>query len=170
MSDKSTFRKAVEFTNVRELVEWSGETFGESTAYSFKRNPAHGEIERVSYANFRNDVRALASSLIRMGAAGKHCALIAKPSYEWIITYFAVLSSGAVLVPLDRDWLAEDLADTVSKADADFLFYESDIADKAEVISSKTSLLGSFVLDSEEGLEKLIEDGRIISEKTPMLT
>jgi len=167
MSDKSTFRKAVEFTNVRELVEWSGETFGESTAYSFKRNPAHGEIERVSYANFRNDVRALASSLIRMGAAGKHCALIAKPSYEWIITYFAVLSSGAVLVPLDRDWLAEDLADTVSKADADFLFYESDIADKAEVISSKTSLLGSFVLDSEEGLEKLIEDGRIIFGEDP---
>ena len=167
MIDKMTFREAVEFTNVRELVEWSGETFGENTAYSFKRNPARGETERISYLRFRNDVRALASSLIRMGVSGRHCALIAKPSYEWIVTYFAVLSSGAVLIPLDRDWLAEDLAATVEKADTDYLFYESDIADKAKTITETVSLSGSFVLDSDDSFHKLIEDGSTIFEEDP---
>ena len=52
----------------------------------------------------REDVRALASKMIEMGCQDKHIALIGKLSYEWVLVYFATLSIGAVIVPLDRDW------------------------------------------------------------------
>ncbi len=173
MNYKHAVREKVEFTNVRELVEWAGETHGEKIAYSFRKNPANGDITRVSYTQFRDDVRALASALRSMGCSGKHCALIAKPSYEWIVTYFAVLSSGAVLVPLDRDWLGDDLADTVTKADAEYLFCEDEIADKAAVIAQKAGIGEDAVFffggadGSRRTLSGLIEEGRARFEADP---
>ena len=128
------------FANIRELIEWSADTYGDKTAFSFRPNPHKSETVSRSFTALRDDVRALASELLSMGCHGKHCALIGKFSYEWAVVYFAALSIGAVLVPLDRDWAAEDLADTVKKADASFLFTDEDIADKAAVIAKTAKL------------------------------
>lgn len=137
---KDVLHQKNEFTNVRALVEWAGEQYGDKAAWSFRREGIRGDVIKVSYKEFRDDVRALASSLIEMGCPGKHCVLIGKCSYEWILMYYAVLSVGGVLVPLDRDWSAEDLADTAVKADAAFLFYEEDIKDKADAVSASAKL------------------------------
>jgi len=131
--------KKIEFKDVRELIEWAGETWGNRCAYSFKPIPSGKEVTKITFHQLRNDVRALSCQLIAMGCAGKHCAVIGKLSYEWALMYFATLSIGAVLVPLDRDWLADDLADTVEKADVSFLFCDEDIADKAAIIADKVS-------------------------------
>ena len=119
---KHQLHKTVEFTNVRELIEWAAKTYGEKTAISYRESAHQKESTKISYIRFADDVRALASRLLALGCEGKHCALIGKTSYEWILTYYATLSIGAVLVPLDRDWLKEDLLDTVKTANADFLF------------------------------------------------
>ncbi|MBQ7322709.1 MAG: AMP-binding protein [Clostridia bacterium] len=137
---RDAMREKKEFTNVRHLIEWAGEEYGERLAYSYREHPHHGEVTQVSFATLRDDVRALACELRSMGCAGKHCVLIGKLSYHWILTYFATLSIGGVLVPLDRDWLSEDLADTAKNADADFLFCDEDIAEKAEHITAQVVL------------------------------
>ena len=124
---KDMLHEKREFTNVRHLVEWAGETYGDRIAYSYRLKPHGGEISRVTFARVREDVRALAAKLLAMGCAGRHCVLIGKMSYEWALTYFAVMSIGGVLVPLDRDWSAEELAETARFADAAFLFCDEDI-------------------------------------------
>ncbi len=90
--------------------------------------------------------------------------MIGKPSYEWIVVYFAVLSSGAVLVPLDRDWGAEELADTVKNADAEFLFCDEDIKEKAEIILKDNDRIREAVFMNTKADEKTftsyIEEGR----------
>ena len=168
---KDAIHEKIEFTNVRELIEWAAETYGEKYAYSFRRDPLHGEVLHVTFNGLRDDVRALASELLAMGCAGKHCVVTGKPSYEWILTYFAVLSIGGVLVPLDRDWLAEDLADTAAKADAQFLFCDEDLADKAAVIAEKTTLavppVYLFTENGENSLSALTEAGRVKYEQSP---
>lgn len=137
---KDALHEKVEFTNVRHLLEWSTKTYKDKCAYSYKKNAHKPEIEKVTFEQFGDDVHALASELIAMGCAGKHCALIGKFTYEWALTYYAALSIGAVLIPLDRDWLAEDLADTVEKAEAKFLFGDEDIAEKLQHIAGKVEL------------------------------
>ncbi len=134
-----------EFASVRELVEWAAETYGEKTAFSYRTNPHRDEKVEVSFVKLRDDVRALASEMISMGCRDKHCVLIGKLTYDWIVTYYATLSAGAVLVPLDRDWTKEDLADTVAKADASFLFADEDIKEKAEYIAGNASLKAAVV-------------------------
>ncbi len=173
MNHKHAIHEKIEFTNVRQLVEWAAETYGERYAYSFRRDPVRGEIFHKSYLDLRGDVRALSSELLAMGCAGAHCVLTGKPSYEWILTYYAVLSVGGVLVPLDRDWQADDLADTAAKADAKFLFCDDDLAEKAEAIAAKTALVHPPVFlykkegNSADTLAALNESGRAKYEQSP---
>ena len=153
-----------EFTNIRHLVEWASDKYGEQYAYSFRTDPHGQDLQKITFSEFAEDVHALASELLSMGCAGKHCALIGKMSYEWALTYFAVLCIGAVLVPLDRDWQQEDLADTVQKADVSFLFGEEEISDKLSFIAEQTELSEAPILlaskNSERSLSSLLKAGR----------
>ena len=151
------------FDHVRALVEWAAEEYGDNNIYSFRPTP-RADIVKKSFVEFRDDVRALASEFLAMGCAGRHCALIGKLSYEWALTYYAMLSIGGVLIPLDRDWQAEDLAATVERAEAKFLFCDADLKEKAAVIEGKVSFATPTVyLGGKEGdvsLASLTEKGR----------
>ncbi len=170
---KEMLHEQLDFSTVRELVEWAGETWGDKCAYSFKPIPSGKDITKITFNQLRRDVRALSCELLSMGCAGKHCAVIGKLSYEWAAMYFATLSIGAVLVPLDRDWLADDLADTVKKSDASFLFCDEDIADKAEVIEKNVELEAPVVFmgasEHERNVNTLTALGRMKYRKDPKM-
>jgi len=151
------------FENVRSLMEWAAEEYGNDTVYSFRPTP-RAEIVKKSFIEFRDDVRALASEFLAMGCAGRHCVIIGKLSYEWAAVYYAMLSIGGVLIPLDRDWQPKDLADTVEKADTKFLFCDADLKEKAAVIENKVSFASPTVYlngkEDDVSLASLIEKGR----------
>ena len=161
--NKYQIHEKLNFTNMRELVEWAGETYADKYAYSFRRT-AKSEITKIKFSSLREDVRSLACELSDMGCAGKHCAIIGKLSYDWVLTYFAVLSIGGVLVPLDPEWQKEDLADTVSKAHASFLFCDEDIKAKGEYIAEQLSLEAEPVYlaakDTERNLRAAMRAGK----------
>ena len=153
-----------EFTNVRELLEWAADTYGDAIAFSYRPDARKAEITKMSYVQFRDDVRALTTEMAAMGCADKNCLLIGKLTYEWAMTYYAALSIGAVLIPLDRDWQANELAETAKKAKADFLFCDEDIAEKAAVIKENVELKSSVVYlnakKQQRTLVSLIDSGR----------
>ena len=161
---KHALHEKKEFANVRELVEWAAVEYKDRIAYSYKPNPHKDEIIKIGFVELRDDVRALASELLAMGCAGKHCVLIGKFSYDWARMYFATLSIGAVLVPLDRDWSKEELAETAVRADARFVFCDEDIAEKAEYIAENVQLAASPVYlvakNNERSVASLIETGK----------
>ena len=128
-----------EFENVRALVEWAADTYGDKTAFSYRPTPK-SDKETVSYIKLRDDVRALASELYSMGCAGKPIVLIGKMSYERSLMYYAALSIGAILVPLDKDWGALELAETAKRADGKFLFLDCEIAEKAPAVAEALEL------------------------------
>ncbi len=160
-----------EFDNVRELIEFAGEEYVNKCAFSFKPNPNKSDIKRISFNQLRDDVRSLGSELISMGCSGKHCVLIGAFSYQWALTYFAILSVGGILVPLDSEWSAEDLADTAFKADASFLFCDEDLSLKAEAIANKANLEAPPVFlrakENERNLISLKAKGEMKFLKSP---
>ena len=151
------------FDNVRALVEWGADFYGNDTIYSFRPNP-RADVVKKSFVEFRDDVRALASELLSMGCAGRHCVVIGKLSYDWATLYYATLSIGGVLIPLDRDWQPEDLAATAERAEAKFLFCDADIKEKAAVIEGKISFATPTVYlggsEADNSIAALIEKGR----------
>ena len=166
---KEVLHEKLEFENIRDLVEKSAEMYGEKVYLSYRN--ASKEIEKITFVQFRDDVRALACEMLSMGCAGKHCALIGKPSSEWALVYFAAQSIGAVLVPMDRDWPADDLAETAKAAGAEYLFCEAEIADKAAVIAERVSLAAPTVFlqakEEERALSSLILAGKEKFDRAP---
>ena len=150
-----------EYSNIREVVEDIGSIYSGRYAYSYRIKPTDKEIIKKTYDELRDDVRALASEFISMGIPGKHIALIGKLSYHWILVYYATLSVGGVLVPLDKDWLAQDLADTGKKADVGFVFCDGDIIEKGRAVADAAGAADPITLEYGEGtVDELVSLGR----------
>ena len=152
-----------EFESIRHIVEYAAQTYGNKTAFSYRLKPHDKEKVAISYIEFRDDVRALASEMLSRGMQGKHIVVIGKMSYDFILTYYATLLIGAVLVPLDKDWSSADLADTAKNADADYLFIDDEIAGKSEGIASVCELKHDVIFlnrDGDHSLQAMIAAGR----------
>ena len=129
-----------EYLNIREMVEDIGDRFAGMVAYRYRKNPHDKEAIKVTYDEMRDHVRAFASEIIARGLAGKKIAVIGKHTYQIIQSYYAVMSTGGVWVPLDRDWAKEDLCDTVKSGECDFLMCDTDIAEKGQYIVEELGL------------------------------
>ena len=165
MKDRDIIHEKVEFRTLRDLVEDTAAKYGDKPSFSYRLNPRDKEATKKTYNELRDDVRGLATELISRGLRGKHILVIGKHSYPWVVSYFAILSIGAVLVPLDRDWAAEDLAATAERADADYLIIDSDIMDKSGAILEKISAPAPIALEigekaGEASIEELIKLGK----------
>ena len=170
MKNKELLHERRDFENVRELIEWASDEYADRPLFSWRKT-IKAERDVVSFNEFRDSVRALATKLRDMGCAGKHCVLIGKMTYEWALVYYSVLCAGGVLVPLDRDWNAPELAKTAIKADVAFLFCDEDIKDKAEVIVSESGLTTPVIYlkgrESEDGLAALVAEGKQLYAENP---
>ena len=151
-----------EFRDMREMVEFIGEEYGDRVAYRFRLNPHDKEAVTVSYTQLRQEVRALATELIARGLSGKMIAVIGKHSYAWIRAYFALLCAGAVMVPLDKDWTAEELIDTVRTSESVLVLADSEQREKCNTITEAIGLPAMISLDGEgEGtVGGLLEAGK----------
>ena len=150
------------YENIREVIEDIGEIYTGMTAYSYRIKPNDKEIQKKTYDELRDDVRALATEFIARGIAGKHIALVGKLSYHWVLVYYAALASGSVLVPLDKDWLAQDLADTGAKAEVSFVICDGDIIEKGRAIAEAAGAAEPIALEYGEGtVDELVDLGRV---------
>ena len=160
--NKHQIHPKMEFESIRHIVEYAAKTYGNRTAFSYRMKPSSKEKVSISFIEFRDDVRALASEMLARGMQDKHVVVIGKMSYDFIVTYYATLLVGAVLVPLDKDWNAADLADTAKNADIDYLFMDEEIASKSEEIVSVCNLANPVVFfgaGGENGLQSWISAG-----------
>ena len=150
------------YPNFREVVEDIGNLYGERTAFSFRYKASDKVIQKKSYIELRDDVRALTAQFVSMGVTGKHVALVGKLTYHWIVVYYATFCAGGVLVPLDKEWLAKDLADTGAKAEVSFVFCDGDSIEKGRAISEAAGCGEPVAMEYGEGtVGGLIEEGRV---------
>ena len=157
------------YVNIREFLAHIENKYDNNIAISFRKAPHDEEVQTRTYARLCDDMRYIATALVERGISSDvHCALIGRLTYGWICTYFAMLSVGAVLVPLDPDWSAEDLADTVTKAECKYLFCCDDVLDsKAKVICDTAGIDTVVAIDYAEHeltIEKLLLEGMQLRE------
>ena len=150
------------YPNVREVIEDIGHLYGEKTAFSYRIKATDKVVQKKSYLELRDDVRALASQFVSMGVNGKHVALVGKLSYHWILVYYATFCAGGVLVPLDKEWLSKDLADTGAKAEVSFVFCDGDAIEKGRAICEAAGCGEPIAMEYGEGtVDELVEQGRV---------
>ncbi len=148
MKDRALHEKR-EYLNIREMIEDIGARYEGRPAYRYRKNPHDKEAIVVNYEKLRDDVRAITTEILSRGLKGKHIAVIGKHSYQWILSYYSVLAADAVLIPLDKDWGAEELIETVRTGDVDFVICDADIMEKGEKITEALGIVAPLSLDGE---------------------
>lgn len=118
--------------DLRELVEYCVNTHSEKVAFHWLENKNE---KFKTYKEVNDDITALGEYFINQGYKGKHIAVIGENSYNWIITYFATVNSGNVIVPIDKECTKEDVKYFVEQGDAEILVHSDDYTEEAEFSS-----------------------------------
>ncbi len=103
---KEKYHKTEEVTNLKDMLYRSGDIYRNRTA--FKKKNKDGEIETVTYEQFKNDVVSLGTSLIDKGFLNRRIAVIGKNTYNWCVSYMAATIVG-VVVPIDKELHTDDV-------------------------------------------------------------
>ena len=114
------------------LLDAAAERYGEAELFCyFERG------ERFSFAGTRERVRRLADSLLGIGVGkGTHVAVMLPNLPAYPITWLALATLGAVMVPVNNRYTARELEYVLEDSDADFLVIHRDYFPVLDAIAS----------------------------------
>lgn len=127
---KYPYYNVPELKSLQELLSYCAESFGDKTAFHYLKK--NDEI-KINYKTFFSDVAALCSYFIDAGYNRTHMAILGENSYEWLVSFFAVINSNNVAVPLDKELSAQDISKIIDKSDSVVLIHSDEYSDEAAV-------------------------------------
>lgn len=149
------------FEDFRIMTENVAAKYPNKIAYSFKENPHKPAVTRKTFAETKDYIVAMGTGLVAEGVREKHIAIIGEASYNWVTSYYATMSIGAVTVPVDKELPAEDIKSILESAECDFVIYSSVIDAKLQTIypelTRKPVLICLSKTTNLEGV-KMLED------------
>ena len=123
--------------DMRSLVEEAAQNFPDSTAVSYKEKYSDKEVKKVSFTQWRDDVRNLGTALIHNGLREENIAIVGENSYGWCCSFFAVMAIGSVTVPVDKELPSEDIDGIVSTTGCKAVIYGKSAEAKIKEILEK---------------------------------
>ena len=109
--------------DMRSLVEEAAQNFPDSTAISYKENYWDKEVRKVTFSQWRIDVRNLGTALVSQGLREEKIAIVGENSYGWCCSFFAVMAIGSVTVPVDKELPVEDIDGIISTTECKAVIY-----------------------------------------------
>ena len=149
--------EAQEFKNVKEIICYSAEKYGENIAFTIKNKETKTYTD-ITYKRLLEQVNCLGTEFFSMGLKGKRIAVIGKNRYEWALTHLANLFGGIVSVPLDKDLQLDELENSLIRSKADAIVYDSKLSDCIEKIKEKDTTNITQYIDMDS-LKELIKKG-----------
>lgn len=163
--------KADYYENIRDLMMHACDTHAALDAFIFRRNPKESEIHRT-FNEYGDDIRNLGTYILNSKYKGERIAVVGANSYEWFVSYTAILSTDSVGVPLDRMLPEDELIALLERSQSKVIVYQQkhhammvSVAKKQKEGSIK-SCIEKFVCMYPEGLgkgESLPDDGSFVS-------
>ena len=133
------------FENIREMTENAAKRFPDKNALTYKKKATSKEMLHYTYSEGRDFIRSIATEFISMGMRDANVAIIGEASPEWVFSYFALMSIGAVTVPIDKELPPDDMASILNTAACPFVVYSSAIIEKIKTVKEKVASLHTFV-------------------------
>lgn len=144
-----TVKKAESFCDIFEQALAEAP---DKIAYRYKSG---GEITDVTYSKFISMVHALGAFLNSLGIDGEHISCLGPNCFYWILTYFTVLRSAGVFIPIDKDLPKKDILNILSESDATVLFcnqkYE-DMLREDDSIPERIQYIINFERAEDDGI------------------
>ena len=136
------------------------EKYGDKAAFMFAKDKVDVS---VSYAQFTADINSLGAYFRSLGLNDQKIALYGENSYEWIVTYFAAVSSGNVIVPIDKELTGGEVENLVNDCQAKVFICSA--AKGAAVSENKANMTSVEYFIEVPELAELFAKGKELIEK-----
>jgi long-chain acyl-CoA synthetase len=150
------------FEDFRIMTENVARKYPDRIAISYKKNPKDRDAVNVTYSQARDHIRDMGTGLISMGCRDRHIGLIGESSYEWVCSYFCLMSVGAVVVPIDKDLHADEVTGILNTAECEFLFYSAAVEPKIEVLKDRVPSLKTYICMGDAKMEGAMKLSAIV--------
>ncbi|MCI8470059.1 MAG: long-chain fatty acid--CoA ligase [Clostridia bacterium] len=159
---KKKYHKTDEVTNFKEMLYRSADIYRSRTA--FKKKDETGNIIRISYEQFKNDIVSLGTSLIEKGFLNKRISVIGKNSYQWCVSYLAASIVG-IVVPIDKELHTDDVINFMNVSQTVCILGDSKNLDSIlaniEKVENPDTFFASFDnQDDKNSFENLLTTGK----------
>ncbi|MBD9158953.1 MAG: long-chain fatty acid--CoA ligase [Clostridiales bacterium] len=119
---RKPIHKFTKYTDLKEMLQKSGEKFGDRPAYIFKTEEK-GKFREITHSEFREEINDLGTKLLDLGLKNKRIAVISENRYEWAVDYLAVATGVGVIVPLDKSLPNNEIESLIKRSEVEAIFY-----------------------------------------------
>ncbi len=152
--------KTIEADTVYDIIKYSVKAHGTSHVFQI---PVPGKDDLfITYNQFGSDIEGFGTFLLSKGLKKEKIAIIGENSYEWIVSYFAILGSGNTAVPLDRDLPIEDLLYNITNSGCKAIVFSKVYKDVVEKLKELDTEIEFYLAKAE--IYEMIAEGRKLME------
>ncbi len=148
---------------IRDILVRSEQKFGSEDAIRYKVKK--DVIEAKSYTQLKQDTESFSCVIKALGEQGSHIALTGMTSYSWLVTYFGIVNSGSVAVPLDVSLPAEEMCELIDRADVTTFVVDEVRRDVMEIVKKHCPKLKYLIsMQQESSSEDVLSFGQLMKE------
>lgn len=126
--------KSEHIHDLREMLQKNAKTYATRPLFYEKVN---GEYAQTTYAEFYADVKTLGGALVRRGLAGKRIIVTGENCYAWCLSYITTVCGLGVVIPVDKEIPAEELANIAKISNASAIIYSGKHEEKVAGVGKK---------------------------------
>ena len=147
------------YKDLKEMFNASAEKYGDKTLFMEKVN---GAYQNLSFRAYAENVNALGTELLSRGFGGKRLVVTGENGIAWVTAYLAVICGVGVVVPVDKEIPAEEIANIAKVSEASAVIYSKKTAEKiADIDPSVTRIcFDEIPMMVAAGKEKIAQGDR----------
>lgn len=146
--------------NLRQMLEIKAVTVPDRIAFRYM--PNRKTLVEKTYSDFYQEIRWLATYLLKRGVRGRKIALMGENSYQWLLAYFAIVTSGNVAVLLAKDFTEEEVTILLEQTETEIVVPSKSCLPVVE--SSKKKLSKLRIMPMAE-MDEWMDKGRKFYER-----
>lgn len=133
------------YDTIQELFNASTVKYKDNVCILEKFDPK-GKFKEMTYGEFREDVIGLGTGLISLlGLRDKRVVIIGQNTYDWYVSYMALLCSGIIAVPVDKELPVNEIENVIRRSKASAIIYSSRKKEAIEKIKANIPEVSYFI-------------------------
>lgn len=125
-----------------------------------EREPAAGRRREITWLEFEHQANQYANALIARGIGrGDRVAILMMNCLEWLPIYFGILRTGALAVPLNFRFSAEEIRKCIEASGARLLFYGPEFLDRIAEIRDQLHCLEGRIFVGDDLIDNQCPPG-----------
>ena len=149
------------YRTLRELVAVKAQEQPNDIAFQYLKG--RSEVVSRTYGEFYESIVYLATYLLKRGFRGRKIALVGENSYQWLLCFFAIVTSGNTAVLVSKDATPSEASTLIFQSQAEVVVTSARYPYEKELLEQKP--LRSKYFFSMRDLEDWEEKGRRFHEK-----